>query len=244
MSSAGLRRIVADVDGNWNFDSRRPQARSILSAGERSPGDNNMNEHDASRRRFLQASGGAVGAGWLALHWPQLAAAAEHAHAAATGEAPREFKLLTPSEARDIEAIAVQIVPSGDTPGAREAGVVYFVDHIHAGLYAAQADRFRADLAAFQQAVAKAHPGAGAFADLPDAQQLAYLKGIEQTPFFGRMRFLTVLGLLALPAYGGNRDKSGWKMVGFVDQHAWQPPFGYYDVDYPGFEPHTKERQS
>ena len=93
-----------------------------------------------------------------ALHWPQVAAAAEHAHAAAAGEAPREFKLLTPAEARDVEAIAAQIVPSGDTPGAREAGVVYFIDHIHAGLYAPQADAFRADLAAFQQGVAKSPP--------------------------------------------------------------------------------------
>lgn len=204
-----------------------------------------MNEHDASRRSFLQAGGGALGAGWLALHWPQLASAAEHAHAAAAGEAPREFKLLTPAEARDVEAVAMQIVPSGDTPGAREAGVVFFVDHIHTGLYAAQADQFRADLAAFQQAVTRAHPDeAGSFADLSSPQQLAYLKGIEQTPFFEHMRFLTVLGLLALPSYGGNRDKSGWKMVGFVDRHVWEPPFGHYDADYPGFKPYAKERQS
>ena len=74
--------------------------------------------------------------------------AAEHAHAAATGDAPREFKLLTHAEARDVEAIAAQIVPGGATPGAREAGVVYFVDHIHAGLYADQADAFRADVLA------------------------------------------------------------------------------------------------
>jgi gluconate 2-dehydrogenase gamma chain len=203
-----------------------------------------MNEQNSSRRQFLQVSGGALGAGWLALHWPQVAAAADHAHAAATGEAPREFKLLTPAEARDIEAIAAQIVPSGATPGAREAGVVYFVDQIHAGLYAAQADAFRAGLAAFQQGVAEAHAGAGPFADLPGPAQLAYLKRIEQTPFFDRMRFLTVLGLLALPSYGGNRDKSGWKMVGFVDRHVWEPPFGHYDADYPGFKPYPKERQS
>jgi gluconate 2-dehydrogenase gamma chain len=29
-----------------------------------------------------------------------------------------------------------------------------------------------------------------------------------------------------------------------VDQHAWEPPFGHYDVDYPGFQPYTKERRS
>jgi hypothetical protein len=33
-------------------------------------------------------------------------------------------------------------------------------------------------------------------------------------------------------------------MVGFVDRHVWEPPFGHYDADYPGFEPYTKERQS
>jgi gluconate 2-dehydrogenase gamma chain len=203
-----------------------------------------MNEHDASRRRFLQAGGGVLGASWLALYWPQIASAAQHAHAAATGEAPREFKLLTPAEARDVEAITAQIVPSGDTPGAREAGVVYFVDHIHTGLYAAQADSFRAELTAFRQEVAKAHPDGGSFADLPEPEQLAYLTGVEKSPFFERMRFLTVLGLLALPSYGGNRDKSGWKLVGFVDRHAWEPPFGHYDAGYAGFEPYSKERQS
>jgi len=203
-----------------------------------------MNEYDAARRRFLRAGSGALGAGWLALHWPQLAAAAQHAHAATAGEASRELGFLTPAEARDIEAIAAQIVPSGDTPGAREAGVVYFVDHVHSGVYAAEADRFRAEFAAFRQEFAKAHPEAGAFADLPEPGQLAYLRGIEKTPFFERMRFLTVLGLLALPSYGGNRDKSGWKLVGFVDRHVWEPPFGHYDADYPGFKPYSQERQS
>jgi gluconate 2-dehydrogenase gamma chain len=203
-----------------------------------------MNEHDASRRRFLQAGGGALGAGWLALHWPQLAAAAQHAHAAATGNAPRELAFLTPAEARVVEAIAAQIVPSGATPGAREAGVVYFVDHIHAGLYAAQAESFRAELTAFRQGVAKAHPNVGSFDGLPETEQLAYLKGIETTPFFERMRFLTLIGLLALPSYGGNRDKSGWKLVGFEDRHVWEPPFGHYDRDYAGFVPYAKEPRS
>ena len=61
-----------------------------------------------------------------------------------------------------------------------------------------------------------------------------------RTPFFGGMKFLTVLGLLALPSYGGNADKLGWKLVGFVDQHAWQPPFGHYDAEYAGFVPYAK----
>ena len=77
----------------------------------------------------------------------------------------------------------------------------------------------------------KAHPDAGSFADLPVPPRSSRISSrIERTPFFDRMRFLTVLGLLALPSYGGNRDKAGWKMVGFVDQHGWEPPFGHYDA--------------
>ena len=41
--------------------------------------------------------------------------------------------------------------------------------------------------------------------------------------------------MFTLPAYGGNRDRVGWKLIGFEDTHAFYPPFGYYDRDYPGF---------
>ena len=70
-----------------------------------------------------------------------------------------------------------------------------------------------------------------------DAQQIAYLSTVDKTPFFLAVRRLTVLGLTALPKYGGNRDGLGWKLIGFVDGHYWEPPFGYYDKDYAGFEP-------
>jgi hypothetical protein len=58
---------------------------------------------------------------------------------------------------------------------------------------------------------------------------------VDHTPFFDSMRFLTVLGMFSTPAYGGNRNGAGWKLLGFEDQHIFQPPFGYYDRDYPGF---------
>ena len=52
------------------------------------------------------------------------------------------------------------------------------------------------------------------------------------------MRRLTVLGLIALPKYGGNFDNRGWKLLGVEDNHVWEPPFGFYDIDYPGFVPY------
>jgi len=203
-----------------------------------------VNDNNTTRRDFMRAAGGIMGATWLGSHWPSLAQAAEHAHAAVAGTVAHEFRVLNEAQARDVATIAAQIVPSGDTPGATEAGVVYFIDHVHAGPYAPSAPEFLAGLAAFQAEFASQHPGQGRFADLAPGAQHAYLKRVETTPFFGRMKWLTVIGLLALPAYGGNERKLGWQLVGFVDQHAWSPPFGYYDRDYPGFQAYDSESRS
>jgi hypothetical protein len=48
--------------------------------------------------------------------------------------------------------------------------------------------------------------------------------------------------MFALPKYGGNRDHVGWQLIGFPDQHIFQPPFGYYDREYPGFSIQVVER--
>ena len=203
-----------------------------------------MNENEKSRRRFLHAAGGAIGAAWFGAHWPAVVAAAEHAHAAAAGRADHEFRLLTPAQARDVEAIAAQIVPGGATPGAREAGVVYFVDAVHTRLFASRAPAFLAGLAAFQAEFAQQHPGGQQFADLDPAGQVAHLKRVESSRFFDDMRLLTIAGLLALPSYGGNAGKLGWQLVGFEDRHVWEPSFGHYDRDYAGFVPYAKEPRS
>jgi hypothetical protein len=44
-----------------------------------------------------------------------------------------------------------------------------------------------------------------------------------------------MLGMFAMPTYGGNRNNIGWKLIGFEDAHVFYPPFGYYDRGYPGF---------
>ena len=31
---------------------------------------------------------------------------------------------------------------------------------------------------------------------------------------------------------GGNKDKVGWKLIGFQDDFLYKPPFGYYDAHY------------
>ena len=95
-----------------------------------------MDSTGTSRRQFLQASGGTLGLAWLAASWPQVVAAAAHGHdmAASADTIDRtKFVFLSSSQARDVDAIASQIVPSGTTPGAHEAGSVHFIDRMHAG---------------------------------------------------------------------------------------------------------------
>jgi gluconate 2-dehydrogenase gamma chain len=194
-----------------------------------------MNHDDVSRRAFLQAMSGALGVSLLGLNWSEVANAAHDAHMAAKSPGGAAPAFLTSAEAADVEAIAAQIIPTDGTPGAREAGVIHFIDRALATYFARMDDNFRAQLAAFQAACHARYPEAASFAALSSDQQIEFLKTVDQTPFFGSMKFLTLLGMFTMPAYGGNRDGVGWKLIGFEDLHAFQPPFGYYDRDYPGF---------
>jgi len=129
-------------------------------------------------------------------------------------------------------------VPGGATPGARDARVIYFIDNALGSFFAGQLPSFRKGLAEFNSAYAARHGADKPFSAAPDAQQIAWLKEVDKTPFFTAVRRLTVLGLIALPKYGGNHDNLGWKLIGVEDSHAWEPPFGYYDQNYPGFQPY------
>jgi gluconate 2-dehydrogenase gamma chain len=179
--------------------------------------------------------GGVVGASYLGLNWSEVAAAASHAAAAATSASGTTF--LTVEEAGEVEAICAQIIPTDTTPGAREAGVVHFVDRALLSFFAYQAASFRSGLNEFQGACRKWHPQAVRYSELPSDQQIEFLHTVDHTPFFESLRVLTVIGMFSMPAYGGNRDGLGWKLLGFEDLHAFQPPFGHYDRDYPGFRP-------
>lgn len=193
-----------------------------------------------SRRQFLTAVGNLASASWLALNWPQVAMAAEQADHGGhgTGEGHTMLTTLTAAEAAEVEAIANLIVPGGATPGAREARSLYFIDNALGSFFAAQLPAFREGLAGFTTAYA-ARAGAGSlFSAASDEQQIAYLRQVDETPFFTAVRRLTVLGLIALPKYGGNFEYAGWNLIGMENRHVFSSPFGFYDRDYPGFEPY------
>ena len=74
-----------------------------------------------SRRYFLSSA-------WVAANLSSIAAAQQHAHQASNAAQPLKFEFFTPEQAADVEAMAEQIIPADETPGARDARVVYFID--------------------------------------------------------------------------------------------------------------------
>jgi gluconate 2-dehydrogenase gamma chain len=160
---------------------------------------------------------------------PMLLAACKGAQQA--GLSKGKFNTLTEEEADELEAIAARIIPTTDTPGAREAGVIYFIDNV-------LGDDREEELSLLQQGLRELKTsvvlsfGAAHFHRLEEAQQDQALSEIENTVFFDTIRYLTVAGMFSLPEYGGNRNYVGYDLIQFNNQHAWQPPFGYYDADY------------
>ena len=197
-----------------------------------------------SRRSFLRSSGGLLTGVWIAAHWPAIAAAAHHADEASAAPAPVGFEFLKAADAADVDAISAQIVPSGATPGAREAHAVHFIDRALATFFSDWSQDFRAGLAQFQSAYRALKPASASFAQAGPDAQIAYLKTVDGTRFFDTVRTLTLLGMFSSPKYGGNFGGAGWKLMGFADQHAFTPPFGYYDREYTVFVPYSTEKPS
>ena len=174
-----------------------------------------------SRRAFLKGFGGVAGSSWMTARLPMLMALGQAACTAK--EAGAAFKNLSTQEANELAAIAAQIIPATETPGAREAGVIYFIDAALGGFMAGAVGFLRAGLKDLLAA------NEGSFASLSSDEQISALKKIEMDPFFGTVRFLTVTGMFCMPSRGGNREHMGWDLLGFDYRHAWQAPFGYYD---------------
>ena len=158
---------------------------------------------------------------YLAACRQEIVAAQEHAHRAAQAAAPAKLEFFSTPQAALVEAIAAQIIPSGDSPGAREAGAVYFIDR---ALTTFEGDKKKLYAEGLAQLEAQG------FVRLTSEQQIHALQAIEKTEFFQIIRQHTIMGFLADPEYGGNRDLIGWKWIGFEDRFAFEPPFGYYDA--------------
>ena len=202
---------------------------------------------EISRRGFLAAAGSTLAAAWVAADAEKLLAAGRHAadtmRELRAGVPPR-LQFLTAAQAADLDAVASLIIPSDDTPGAHEAGVVYFLDKSLATWAADQrpmvtdglAELHKRATAAGAMQAGNARNGAAVprgalFARLSSDRQREVFASMEKDkhPFFFAVRGATITGMFANPEYGGNANKAGWKLIGFDDRFSWAAPFGWYD---------------
>ena len=139
------------------------------------------------------------------------------------------LRFFDEAEALLVAAATSRIFPSDESgPGAKEAGVVIYIDRQLAGPYGRDAHRYT------QGPFESGSPDLGyqgkespseiyreglkelkGFDRLEPAKQDEKLKQIESTHFFALLRRHTIEGMFCDPMHGGNVDMVGWQMVGF-----------------------------
>ena len=140
------------------------------------------------------------------------------------------LRFFSQSEALIIAAACARIFPSDESsPGAREAGVVIFIDRQLAGPWGR--DRHRYTQPPFDENApeemgyqGKATPreiyrqglkDLAGFTRLSAPDRDAKLKSIESGLFFNLLRRNTIEGMFCDPLHGGNVDMVGWQLIGF-----------------------------
>jgi gluconate 2-dehydrogenase gamma chain len=128
--------------------------------------------------------------------------------------------------------MAERIFPTTDTPGAREAGALSYLEQ-------ALLDPYRALLPKYRRGIREVNRHARRsfgrpFPDIEEPEQDSLLADLEAgrvstvrngAEFFELLRRHVLEGVFGEPIYGGNRDLIGWRVVGFPGQQ-----FGYPDA--------------
>jgi len=139
------------------------------------------------------------------------------------------LRFFDEAESLLVAAAVSRIFPSDDGgPGAKEAGVIIYIDRQLAGPYGS--DRYRYTQSPFEDAPpefgyqGKATPreiyreglkALRGFDHLSADDQDAALEKIETSVFFSLLRQHTIEGMFCDPIHGGNADMVGWQLIGF-----------------------------
>jgi gluconate 2-dehydrogenase gamma chain len=202
-----------------------------------------MKKHDETRRAFLigTAAGAGAVAGIASNALAQTHAQHDAADASATTAQAHAHgghgAFLNDEDAATVTAFAERLMPGAPgTPGARDAGVLNYIDLALAGAYSDLQDFYRRGLAALEAYCRKTHDAS--FVKLNAAKQDEVIAALEQgkdtgftwpsaQAFFNTVRTHTMEGMFADPVYGGNKDFAGWRLIGFPGA---QPLFSPEDL--------------
>jgi len=136
--------------------------------------------------------------------------------ASAALAAPK-YKTLTDAEAIIVIALTEAIIPADKDPGAKEAGVVHFIDTQLGGPHKRHLTRYRNELPKLDEACRAATGKNLAASKL--AERTAFLERVDKGEIPGGAFFQLVVdhtmqGFYGAPEHGGNRNAASWKMMG------------------------------
>jgi gluconate 2-dehydrogenase gamma chain len=154
-----------------------------------------------------------------------IAGAAALTLAPQSARASLQWRFFTDTEARLVGAIVEQIIPTDQDPGARDAGVVNYIDKQLAGFFRNHAETYRQCLIGVQQTSQALFKND--FETLAWDDQTAVLKALESGQvkedawknqssrnFFEMVRQHTMQGFYGSPRHGGNKGFASFKMIG------------------------------
>src|SRR5437879_363890 len=196
-----------------------------------------MSKHDSSRRSFLVraavGAGAVAGSGLVPDAYTQTVAQHKDSAAAPGQSHPSSIQhdaFFNYEQATTVAAFTERLMPGAPgKPGARDTGVLNYIDLALAGAYADLQDFYRRGLAQLDQYCRETYRDP--FVRLNAGQQDAVITALEEgkatgfswptaQEFFNTLRTHTMEGMFADPIYGGNRDFAGWRLVGFPGAQA------------------------
>ncbi|HYI00202.1 gluconate 2-dehydrogenase subunit 3 family protein [Hyalangium sp.] len=189
-----------------------------------------------SRRSFIQRltffGGGVVLLGSAACKRPAEEAPKPAAPLPLGSSAHGTFSAL---ELATVAAACERILPRDEDPGAKDTNVPAYLDRM---LQTPELKQMKSDFLQGLSALERRSRSMfqKGFVEAAPEQQDELLtlfkdsgSGTGEAHFYELLVVLTLEGFLGDPSYGGNKDRAGWRLVGFdtVGTVAMAPPEGY-----------------
>jgi gluconate 2-dehydrogenase gamma chain len=131
---------------------------------------------------------------------------------------------FTDEEASLATAIIACLIPADDFPGAKEAGVINFIDRQLVGYHSRFQNIYRTGLAYTRESCMRQF--GVSFSDLGEEKKILFLKSLEEntepnelwkdiasSDFFNLILDHTMQGFYGSPRHGGNKDYASYRML-------------------------------